>query len=105
MRREPATEARELGDAEAVILRLLRTAGIYPAINGAPLTLKQMEQALTERLASQTPSGEGERRYTLEEIDAALYDAHRAWDAKNMRSLSDLMVERLRSHPTEEDDG
>ena len=44
------------------------------------------------------PSVEGEReeRYTLEEIDAALYDAHREWDASNMQSFSGLMVEHLR---------
>ena len=40
---------------------------------------------------------DGERRYTLDEIDAALYDAHRAWDASNMRSLSDLLADHLRA--------
>lgn len=50
-------------------------------------------------------SEEGERRFTLEEIDVALYDAQREWDSKNMASLSDLMrkhLERDMSETSEE---
>lgn len=40
---------------------------------------------------------EGERTWTADEIDAALYDAHREWDERNMASLSDLMLKNLRA--------
>lgn len=39
--------------------------------------------------------------WTLEQIDVALYAAHREWDARNMASLSSLLEKHLR-RPSEE---
>ena len=51
-----------------------------------------------EDRAAAPEGGENEAEtFTLDEIDAALYNAHRDWDERNMVSFSTLMVKHLRS--------
>jgi len=52
---------------------------------------------ISRRLETAHPAPATPERYTLDEIDTALYAAHREWDAKNMASFSSLMVKHLRA--------
>ena len=51
-----------------------------------------------EDRAAAPEGGENEAvTFTLDEIDAALYNAHREWDGRNMVTFSRLMMKHLRS--------
>jgi len=89
-RQERANIARQLEGASAAFFGELADVTARLRSADGERTTRQPEPETGERI-------EG---WTLEEIDRALYAAHRRWDTRNMASLSSLLEAELRATDT-----